>query len=375
MNLFGKVVRIQSGRVNRDTQRVAAWQEGAVEYTSNFVANIHNRIADEISKVSFNHVKYEVVTNGVDTLTSREGSDIDEVLNWKPKGQINSANFWKIVIKKMLLNTEVILQPHYDRFGTLYDLTFLDEEAYNEDEVIRLVSPFLSYNDTSILDNALSSIATKLNQGKLRGLYKLNANMDYEDLQDFESKANREIRRLSSGSMWNGIAPIDPKGELIELKKDYSVLNAEEINLIKAELMSAYFINERILLGTASQEEQMQFNSAVINPILFQLEKELSYKLIKSSVRRKTPGNKYYERIVIDNQLFKFATLKDFVSLFHENTNAPIFTMNRLLMMIGEQPVEGGDVYFTNKNSQVITSLDELKTDQKGETTDETNPQ
>lgn len=375
MNLFGRFVRIQSGRLNEQTQRVSAWQDSAVDYTSNFVTNVHNRIASEIAKVNFNHVKYNVVDGGVDTLKSMEGSDLDEVLNWKPKGEANSPTFWKIVIKRMLVQNEVILYPTFDDIGHLVDLRFLDDTEvvdYDPSEVVRLVSPFLTYDDSSILDNALSSIATKLNQGKLRALYKINANMDYEDLEDFESKANKEIRRLQEGSNWNGISPIDAKGEIIELKKDYSVLNDEEIELIKTELLSAYFMNEKILLGTASQEEQMQFNNAVINPILFQLEKELSYKLIKSSLRRKTYGNLYYERIVIDNQLFKFATLKDFVSLFHENTNAPIFTMNRLLMMIGEQPVDGGDVYFTNKNSQVIKSLDEITTE-GGEPVEETN--
>lgn len=375
MNLFGRFVRIQSGRLNEKTQRVSAWQDSAVDYTSNFVTNVHNRIASEIAKVNFNHVKYNVVDGGVDTLKSMEGSDLDEVLNWKPKGEANSPTFWKVVIKRMLVQNEVILYPTFDDIGHLVDLRFLDDTEvvdYDPSEVVRLVSPFLTYDDSSILDNALSSIATKLNQGKLRALYKINANMDYDDLEDFEAKANKEIRRLQSGSNWNGISPIDAKGEIIELKKDYSVLNDEEIDLIKTELLSAYFMNEKILLGTASQEEQMQFNNAVINPILFQLEKELSYKLIKSSLRRKTYGNKYYERIVIDNQLFKFATLKDFVSLFHENTNAPIFTMNRLLMMIGEQPVDGGDVYFTNKNSQVIKSLDEISTE-GGEPVEETN--
>ena len=59
MNLFGKVVSFSRGKLNNDTQRVTAWQNEAVEYTSAFVTNIHNKIANEITKVEFNHVKYK----------------------------------------------------------------------------------------------------------------------------------------------------------------------------------------------------------------------------------------------------------------------------------------------------------------------------
>jgi ATP-binding cassette subfamily B multidrug efflux pump len=52
------VVSFSRGKLNNDTQRVTAWQNEAVEYTSAFVTNIHNKIANEITKVEFNHVKF-----------------------------------------------------------------------------------------------------------------------------------------------------------------------------------------------------------------------------------------------------------------------------------------------------------------------------
>ena len=51
------MVSFSRGKLNNDTQRVTAWQNEAVEYTSAFVTNIHNKIANEITKVEFNHVK------------------------------------------------------------------------------------------------------------------------------------------------------------------------------------------------------------------------------------------------------------------------------------------------------------------------------
>lgn len=362
MNLFGKVLQFSQGKLNKQTQRVTGWEDATYNLTSSFAINVQNKIASEISKVSFNHVKYKKNELGADTLISMAGSDVDEVLNWSPKGQKNSIEFWSKVVKKMMTKKHITLVPVYEQGGMLIDLRFPDDtdKELNPDETINLVSPFFTNQDTSLLDNALESIATKMNQGKIRALYKVNAQLDFDFVDDFKEKAMKTIESMQTASTYNGIAPVDGKGQIIELKKDYSVLNKEEIDLIKSELLSAYFMSEEILLGTASQEQQMYFYNSTIIPLLVQLEKELTYKLISSNSRKVTAGNMYYQRIIIDNQLFKFATLKELIDLYHENTQAPIFTINELRIKMGEQPIEGADKYFTNKNAVIADSLDDL---------------
>lgn len=371
MNLFGKIVRVFTGKLDNSTQRVKGWDlDTASEFTSAFAINIQNKIASEVSKVSFNHVKYKKNEKGADTLISMAGSDIDEVLNWSPKGKYNSIEFWNAVVKKLTVNKKIKLVPVYnERTGELLDLRFpIDtDKELSEQETVNLASPFYLNDDTSILDNALSAIAQKLDQGKIRALYKVNAQLDFDFVDEFKEKAMATIKSMQDGSTFNGIAPIDSKGEIIELKKDYSVLNKEEIDLIKSELLGAFFMNEDILNGTASQEQQMYFYNSTIIPLLVQLEKELTYKLLTSNNRRVIAGNLYYQRIIIDNQLFKFATLKELIDLYHENTNAPVFTINEMRIKMGEQPIEGGDKYFTNRNAVLVNNLDDLIDLQKAE--------
>ena len=378
MNLFGKVVSFSRGKLNNDTQRVTAWQNEAVEYTSAFVTNIHNKIANEIAKVEFQHVKYKKDKAGSDPLISRAGSDLDEVLNWSPKGEHNSMEFWQKVIKKLLCTRYVDLYPKFDReTGDLTDLLLTnDGKEYKPEELVRLFSPFYINEDTSILDNALASIQTKLEQGKLRGLLKINAFLDIDNTQEYREKALTTIKNMQESSSYNGLTPVDNKTEIVELKKDYSVLNKDEIDLIKSELLTGYFMNENILLGTATQEQQIYFYNSTIIPLLIQLEKELTYKLISTGRRRINKDNLYYERIIVDNQLFKFATLKELIDLYHENINAPIFTVNQLLIKMGEQPIEGGDIYLTNLNAVAVKNLSDLQGNRKDVTsTDETNNQ
>lgn len=363
MNLFGKFVTISTGKLNQKTQRVEAWGSETIEFSSSFAINVQNKIASELTKISFNHVKYKRNEKGTDTLISMAGSDIDEVLNWSPKGRANSMEFWSDVVKRLMSNKKIELVPVYNtRTGELLDLRFRNDTdiEVTEEETVNLYSPFYLNNDTSILDNALSAIVSKLDQGKIRALYQINANLDLDFREEFQNKAKATIEEMQKQSTFNGIVPVDNKGKLIELKKDYSVLSSDEIDLIKSELLGAYFMNENILNGTASQEEQMYFYNSTIIPIMIQLEKELTYKLLTSNTRRVTNGNIYYQRIVIDNQLFKFASLKELIDLYHENTNAPIFTINELRVKMGEQPIEGGDKYFTNKNAVIVNDFDDL---------------
>lgn len=375
MNLLQNVVRVYQGKINPRTQRVNNWGEATIEFSSSFAINIQNKIASEVAKVSFNHVKYKRNDMGADTLISMSGSDIDEVLNWKPKGKLNSIQFWTDVTKALMVQKKITLVPIYNtRTAELIDLRFPNDtdKDLSEQETVNLVSPFYLNNDTSILDKALGAIVSKLDQGKIRALYKVNANLDLDFVQEYKDKVNATIKSLSEGATYNGIAPIDAKGEVIELKKDYSVLNKEEIDLIKSELLGAFFMNEDILNGTASQEQQMYFYNSTIIPLLVQLEKELTYKLLTTNTRKVSPQNIYYQRIIVDNQLFKFATLKELIDLYHENTQAPIFTINELRIKMGEQPIEKGDKYFTNKNAVIVDSFDDLKEQQNEQIKDET---
>ncbi|MCH4162606.1 MAG: phage portal protein [Lactococcus raffinolactis] len=370
-NLFGKAVKIQSSKVNQQTQRAVGWSDEAVSATSGFYNNISAKIATEISKLNFQHVKYKKNENGIDTLQSMDGSDIDEVLNWKSKGHLNSVDFWSDVTRKLMRTRQIYLKPTYDKDGTLIDLLINEDEDVNTDETVNLVSPFFINSNTSILDSTLSSIAQKLQQGRIKGQLKINGLIDTES-DEFVQKAQNTLSQMQRIGSVNGLTVTDDKTEIKEFSNSYSVLNDEEIKLIKSELLSSYFMSETILDGTASQEEQIYFYQSTIVPLLNQLEKELTYKLISTTKRRKIKGNQYYERIVIDNQLFKFASIDNMLSLIHENTQAPLLNLNELRVLLGLEAIEGGDIYMTNLNSKIIKDFSELENEEK-ETNEKTN--
>lgn len=372
LKIFGRTVTIQSAKLDKQTQRAVGWSDEAVSATSGFYNNISAKIATEISKLNFQHVKYKKNDNGIDTLVSMDGSDIDEVLNWKSKGHLNSVDFWSDVTRKLMRTRQVYLKPTYDKDGNLVDLLINEDEDVNTDETVNLVSPFFINSNTSILDSTLSSIATKLQQGRIKGQLKINGLIDTES-DEFVQKAQNTLSQMQKIGSVNGLTVTDDKTEIKEFSNSYSVLNDEEIKLIKSELLSSYFMSETILDGTASQEEQIYFYQSTIVPLLNQLEKELTYKLISTTKRRKIKGNQYYERIVIDNQLFKFASIDNMLSLIHENTQAPLLNLNELRVLLGLEAIEGGDIYMTNLNSKIIKDFSDLENEIEKETNEETN--
>ena len=372
LKIFGRTVTIQSAKLDKTTQRAVGWSDEAVSATSGFYNNISAKIATEISKLNFQHVKYKKNDNGIDTLVSMDGSDIDEVLNWKSKGHLNSVDFWSDVTRKLMRTRQVYLKPTYDKDGVLVDLLINEDEDINTDETVNLVSPFFINSNTSILDSTLSSIATKLQQGRIKGQLKINGLIDTES-DEFVQKAQATLNQMQKIGSVNGLTVTDDKTEIKEFSNSYSVLNDEEIKLIKSELLSSYFMSESILDGTATQEEQIYFYQSTIVPLLNQLEKELTYKLISTSKRRKIKGNQYYERIVIDNQLFKFASIDNMLSLIHENTQAPLLNLNELRVLLGLEAIEGGDIYMTNLNSKIIKDFSELENEIEKETNEKIN--
>lgn len=373
MGIRDYAVRIFSGLLNKKTQRVA-WQQSAVDYTSNFVANIQYKIANEISKTTFNHVQYSVNKNGLDFMKSLSGSDIDEVLNWSPKGYRNTTEFWQQVII-LLMNRKVVkLLPKYGGPDNtvLIDLKIVGDEETKENETINLISPFYSSTDTTILDSALSRIAEKLEANRLRGFLKINAKLNTGS-QNFKDNALETIETLQEVAEYNGLGVLDAKAEVVELKNNYGVLNPEEIGFIKAEILSAYGMSESILTGNNSQEEYTTFYSNVVIPILNQLERELSYKLLTSYKRVRNDNKRTYERIIVDNQLMKFASIDQLVSFIHENTQAPINTQNEIRVLLGNPPIDGGDVFYTNLNSTTVSAGEDNADGKEDTTSDEIN--
>lgn len=362
MGIYQNIVKIFRGRIDKKTQRVS-WQNATTNFTSNFILNIQHRIANEISKSYFNHVEYTVNSKGYDFSRILTGTDIDEVLNWAPKEHYNTVEFWNDVVVKMLNNKYVHLKPIFDSKGTFISLIIVGDEEYKLDETVNLVSPFYSDNGTSLLDSILTSVYEKLATNKTRAFLKINGNFAAGE-EKFRKQVSDTLKAFQEVGEYNGIGVLDAKTDIFELKNSYSVITQEEMDFIKSEILSGYGISEKVLLGTATEEENTAFRANTIAVLLEQLERELTYKLISSYKRIRREGKQTYQRIVVNTNIMKFASLDQLIKFSQVNTNTPIVQQNEERGFYGLAPIEGGDEFFVNLNSTTAKNVT---------TTEETN--
>lgn len=345
------LVKISSGYFDKKTNSVKF--DDHVYYSSNFVTSINNFIAREFAKLEFRHKIYTTLPDGTQTKEDKLNSDIYETLTYAANDE-DSNTVWRTkMINTLLTAGRVYLKPTYDNMYSLKSLPITTAEEFkkNKNDVIVLVSPFISNdNNTSLFDALLSSIANDISNQPMKAYLKINAAINSAN-SDFASKAKEQLAVMSDVSSVNGIGILDGKTELIELKNKYSSIDAETVKVVKQEVLNAYNFSEKLLNGQYSETDYKNFFESVIRPLIDQIEKEFTYKLLSNNARINTGKKTSFERIKLEVDMFKFASVSDLISLTNVNTNGSILTVNEVRKLYNVEPIAGGDVFRTNLNS------------------------
>lgn len=348
------LVKLSSGYFDKKTNSVKF--DDHVDYSSNFVTSINNFIAREFAKLEFRHKIYTTLQDGTQTKEDKLNSDIYETLTYAANDE-DSNTVWRTkMINTLLTAGRVYLKPKYDNTYSLKSLPITTAEEFkkNKNDVIVLVSPFVSNdNNTSLFDALLSSIANDISNQPMKAYLKINAAINSAN-SDFATKAKEQLAVMSDVSSINGIGILDGKTELIELKNKYSSIDAETVKVVKQEVLNAYNFSEKLLNGQYSETDYKNFFESVIRPLIDQIEKEFTYKLLSNNARINTGKKTSFERIKLEVDMFKFASVSDLISLTNVNTNGSILTVNEVRKLYNVEPIVGGDVFRTNLNSVEI---------------------
>lgn len=357
MGLFDGMVRRLTGTIDKKTQRVS-WSESTVNYTSAFMLSVELFIAREFSKLDIGHRVYNKTQDGKYLTRDKLGSDIFEVLNYSPNGYKNNTEWKRQIASRLVSGSNVFLKPKYTS-GKLSALEFVDVTDYeaNPSDIIAITSPVYISTNSQLYDRILTNIGVQLDENKMRGLLKVNAAINSKS-DDFKEKALEQLRAMQEVATYNGIGFIDGKSDFVELKNEYSKIDPEAVNIIKREILNGFGFSEKLLTGEYTEEEYRHFFDNVLAPIIKEIETELTYKLLTTNARINTGEKKSFERIVISVDVFKFAGVDQLIKLAESNTNGAYLTVNEIRQKMGEDPIEGGDVFRTNLNSTEISYND-----------------
>lgn len=360
MGVIESVVRMMRGDVDKRTQ-VVTWSDQAVQYTSAYMQSVIYFVAREFSKLDIRHRVYVRQEDGKYLQRDKLGSDIYEVLNYAPNGYKTNAEWRRQIATRIMTGATVYLQP-IRKNGILTALKLTDQEGYNKapDDVLAITSSYYISSNASLYDNILTNIGRELSGNNLRGFLKINAAVG-SSVDAFKKTALDQLHVMQDVASFNGLGIIDAKADVVELRNEYKTIPDEAVKIIKREILNGFGLSESLLTGEYTEADYRHFVDQVLSPLVNELETELTYKLLTTNARINNGQKATFERVKISQPITKWASMDQIVALAKANTNGAYLTVNEVRVLMGYDPIEGGDVYRTNLNSA------EVKYDQETE--------
>lgn len=350
MGVIESVVRMMRGDVDKRTQ-VVTWSDQAVQYTSAYMQSVIYFVAREFSKLDIRHRVYVQQEDGKYLQRDKLGSDIYEVLNFAPNGYKTNAEWRRQIATRIMTGATVYLQP-VRKNGILTALKLTDQEGYNKapDDVLAITSPYYISSNASLYDNILTNIGRELSGNNLRGFLKINAVVG-SSAEAFKKTALDQLKVMQEVASYNGLGILDAKADVVELKNEYKTIPDEAVKIIKREILNGFGLSEALLTGEYTEADYRHFVDQVLSPLVNELETELTYKLLTTNARINTGKKDTFERVKISQPVTKWASMDQIVAVAKANTNGAFLMVNEIRVLMGYDPIEGGDTFRTNLNS------------------------
>lgn len=119
-----------------------------------------------------------------------------------------------------------------------------------------------------------------------------------------------------------------------------------------------------MLTGEYSEADYRHFVDQVLSPLVNEFETELTYKLLTTNARINTGKKDTFERVKISQPVTKWASMDQIVAVAKANTNGAFLTVNEIRVLMGYDPIEGGDTFRTNLNSVEVKYGEDEKTEE-----------
>lgn len=207
---------------------------------------------------------------------------------------------------------------------------------------------------TDIIDKKLASALKELEEnGSVRGVITIGkaqsgfANATMLNDQSKIDKQQEIINRIKATN--GGILVLDAGEEWQSLSNPFETASSEDIDKYIKMLLQFNGINEKVVNGTATEEEMEVFYSKTIMPRIEQFVSELNYKIFnKTSI---TQGH----RIEYFRNPFEYVSVYKAIDIAYKGA-MDTTTNERRRMIYKLPPIENGDVLMANKNFEPITT-------------------
>lgn len=329
------------------------------------VASIYNRIAIDCAAVSYKHV----VLDEEGRYKEEIKDELNDRLNFDANLDQTSRAFFQDVVQSMFdegvvaivpINYEENLKKHtldiYDyRAGKIIEWypEHIKVEVYNEltgkkEEIT------VSKRTTAIIENPFYSVMNEKNSVAKRLIQKLNI-LDAIDEQSgsgrldliiqlpyvvkTDAMKNRAVQRAADieNQLKNskyGIAYTDGTEKITQLNRPVENNVMSQIDYLTSMLYSQLSINQKILDGTASPQELLNYMNNTIKPVISAIVDEMKRKFLSKSQREKG------ESIIFNTEPFKIIPITQLADIADKFTRNEIMSPNEMRQLVGLKPVE-----------------------------------
>lgn len=205
---------------------------------------------------------------------------------------------------------------------------------------------------TDIIDAKLGSAIRQLEEnGSVRGVVtigKATSGFANGTMLNDKSKIEKQqeiINRIKSTS--GGILVLDAGEEWQSLSSPFETSSADDVNRYINMLLQFNGINEKVVNGTATEEEMEVFYNKTIMPRIEQFLDEMNFKIFsKTSI---TQGH----RIEFFRNPFEYVSTAKAIDIAYKGA-MDTTTNERRRMIYKLPPIENGDVLMANKNFEPL---------------------
>lgn len=243
-------------------------------------------------------------------------------------------------IKELRIGTVVEWSPMKVKVRVYNDITGRREEIWLDKSFVGIVeNPFYSIvNEPNSLMQRLIRKLSLLDvtdeqtaSGKLDMIIQLPYIIKTDARREQAERRRKDIEDQLKSSKY-GIAYTDGTEKITQLNRSVENQLLNQVKYLTEQVFAQFGMGQKILDGTASEEEKINYYNTTIEPIVSAIANELKTKFLSSNAI--TRG----QSIMAFRDQFKLATLKDVVQAADTLTRNEIASSNEIRQKLGMKP-------------------------------------
>ena len=328
------------------------------------ITAIYNRIAIDVTNCKIQHVKVDENDKFIETIDS----DLNNCLTVEANIDQSSRLFFQDVVISMFdegciavvpITTDVdprrtdaynILELRVGKILQWYP-RHVKVDVYNEDTG-KHQQILCAKSDTAIIENPFYSVMNEQNSvlrrlvrklvlldavdeqssaGKLDLIIQLPYTIRNETRKKQAEERRADIERQLAGSKY-GIAYADATEHITQLNRPIENNLMKQIEYLTTLLYSQLGISEKILNGTANEQEMLNYYNSTIEPVLSAIVEEFKRKFLSKTARSQ------HQSIMFFRDSFRLVPVNNIADIADKFTRNEILSSNEIRGIIGYRP-------------------------------------